>query len=130
MARIKLIKKEYERDKIVNKINEMRQEYQKLKNIFEDPAQTQVKLALNPDQLALAEYVRILKELKDNNSDLYQVINNKMQHKSVCVDINRTFADIPMLNFPRSATPLIGLKTLEHFLDMNGDVVEKQLNVC
>ena len=53
-----------------------------------------------------------------------------MQADSVCTAINQTFADIPMLNFPYSETPLIGLSTLEHFLEKNGDVVENQLNAC
>lgn len=68
--------------------------------------------------------------MKGINVNLNQIINNKVQADSVCTAINQTFADIPMLNFPYSETPLIGLSTLEHFLEKNGDVVENQLNAC
>ena len=130
ITKIKFIKKEFERDKVLNKINEMKEEYQDLKNIFEDPKQTEVKLVLNPDQLSLAESIRIFDGLKGINVSLNQIINNKVQANSDCTTIEQTFADIPMLNFPYSETPLIGLSTLEHFLEKNGDVVQKQLNVC
>ena len=130
ITKIKLIKKERERDKALNKINEMKKDYEELKGIFEDLEKTHVKLVLNPDQLSLAESLRILKELKGINVDLNQIINNKMHMNSVCVEINRAFAGYPMLNFPRSETPLIGIETLRRFLEMNTEAVEKQLNVC
>jgi arsenite-transporting ATPase len=130
ITKIKLIKKERERDKVLNKINEMKKDYEELKNIFEDPEKTHVKLVLNPDQLSLAESLRILKELKDINVDLNQIINNKMHMNSVCIEINRAFTGYPMLNFPRSETPLIGIETLSRFLEINTEAVEKQLNVC
>jgi arsenite-transporting ATPase len=130
ITKIKLIKKERERDKVLNKINEMKKDYEELKSIFEDPEKTHVKLVLNPDQLSLAESLRILKELKDINVDLNQIINNKMHMNSVCIEINRAFTGYPMLNFPRSETPLIGIETLSRFLEINTEAVEKQLNVC
>ena len=130
ITKVKLMKKERERDKVLNKINEMKKDYEELKSIFEDPEKTHVKLVLNPDQLSLAESLRILKELKDINVDLNQIINNKMHMNSVCKEINRAFARYPMLNFPRSETPLIGIETLSRFLEMNTEAVEKQLNVC
>ena len=80
--------------------------------------------------VALAESLRILKELKDINVDLNQIINNKMHLNPVCVEINKAFAGYPMLNFPRSETPLIGIETLNKFLEMNTEAVEEQLNVC
>ena len=130
ITKVKLMKKERERDKVLNKINEMKKDYEELKSIFEDPEKTHVKLVLNPDQLSLAESLRILKELKDINVDLNQIINNKMHMNSVCIEINRAFARYPMLNFPRSETPLIGIETLSRFLEMNTEAVEKHLSVC
>jgi len=130
ITKIKLIKKERETDKVLNKINEMKKDYDELKGIFEDPEKTHVKLVLNPDQLSLAESLRILKELKDINVDLNQIINNKMHMNPVCVEINKAFYGYPMLNFPRSETPLIGIESLTRFLEMNAEAVEEQLNVC
>ena len=130
ITKIKLIKKERERDKVLNKINEMKKDYEELKSIFEDPKKTNVKLVLNPDQLALAESLRILKELKDINVDLNQIINNKVQMNPVCVEINKAFAGYPMLNFPHSEIPLIGIETLSSFLELNAEAVEERLNAC
>jgi len=53
-----------------------------------------------------------------------------MHMNSVRIEINRVFAGYPMLSFPRSETPLIGIETLSRLLEMNTEAVEKQLNVC
>jgi len=66
----------------------------------------------------------------DSRVDLNQIINNKMHMNSVRIEINRVFAGYPMLSFPRSETPLIGIETLSRLLEMNTEAVEKQLNVC
>jgi hypothetical protein len=44
-------------------------------------------------------------------------------------DINEVFAGIPMINFPYSETPLIGIHNLQEFLKTNGDHLEKQLSI-
>ncbi len=53
-----------------------------------------------------------------------------MQINSSCADINDAFSNIPMLKFPYSETPLIGIDNLQRFLKMNDDQLEKQLDVC
>jgi arsenite-transporting ATPase len=130
ITKIKILKKEFERDKVLNKIEEQRKQYQALKNIFEDRELTQINLVLNPDKLSHAESMRILKSLQDININLYRTINNKMQIDSSCADFNDAFTHIPMINFPYSETPLIGIDNLHRFLKMNDDQLEKQLNIC
>lgn len=128
ITKVKLIKREVERDKILNKINEMKRDYQNLKDIFEDCEQTHINLVLNPDKLSLAESTRIVEALHDINITCSQIINNKMQLHSSCDDINTTFSDIPICQCPYSETPLIGLTNLEQFLKANGNLLEEQLN--
>lgn len=130
VTKIKFGKKEFERDKVLNKINEMKNEFQVLKGIFENSEQTHIHLVLNPDKLSLAESIRIVNSLKDININIHQIINNKMRIDSSYVDIDNTFVDIPMLNFPYSETPLIGYNNLRQYLKDNDDLVEKQLDVC
>lgn len=130
ITKIKILKKEFERDKVLKKIEEQRKQYQALKNIFEDRELTQINLVLNPDKLSHAESMRILKSLQDININLYRTINNKMQIDSSCADFNDAFTHIPMINFPYSETPLIGIDNLHRFLKMNDDQLEKQLNIC
>jgi len=128
ITKVKLIKKEVETDKILNKINEMKKDYQDLKDIFEDCEQTHINLVLNPDKLSLAESTRIVKALHDINITCSQIINNKMQLHSSCDDINTTFSDIPICQCPYSETQLIGLTNLEQFLKANDSVLEEQVN--
>jgi len=128
ITKVKLIKKEVETDKILNKINEMKKDYQNLKDIFEDSNQTLINIVLNPDKLSLAESTRIVKALHDINITCSQIINNKMQPHSSCDDINTAFSDIPMCQCPQSETPLIGLTNLEQFLKANDSVLEEQVN--
>ena len=127
ITKIKILKKEFERDKVLKKIEEQRKQYQTLKDTFEDRELTQISLVLNPDKLSHAESIRILKALQNIHISLYRTINNKMQIDSSCTDFNEVFTDIPMLNFPYSETPLIGIDNLQRFLRMNDDQFEKQL---
>ena len=128
ITKVKLIKKDIETDKILNKINEMKRDYQNLKDIFEDDNQTLINLVLNPDKLSLAESIRIVDALHDINIPCSQIINNKTQTNSPCDDINTTFSDIPICQCPYSETPLIGLPNLERFLKANDSVLEEQVN--
>lgn len=130
ITKIKILKKEFERDKVLKKIEEQRKQYQILKDTFEDSELTQINLVLNPDKLSHAESMRIVKALKDIHIPLYRTINNKMQMDASCVAFNDAVTHIPMLNFPYSETPLIGIENLQRFLKKNDDQLEKQLNVC
>jgi len=129
ITNIKLIKKEIERDKVLNKINELQNQYQALKDTFEDRKQTQINLVLNPDKLSYAESIRIVTALQGININLHRTISNKMKLDSSFEDINEVFAGIPMINFPYSETPLIGIHNLQEFIKTNRDQLEKQLSI-
>ena len=128
ITKVKYIKKEVERDKILNKINEMKQDYENLKTIFEDCDTTHINIVLNPDKLSLAESRRIFEALHDINIPCSRIINNKMFPESSCVDITEAFPDIPLCHCPHSETPLIGLAHLERFLEENEDMVQEQVD--
>ena len=95
VTKIKLVRKERERDKVLNKINEMKKDYEELKRIFEDPKQTHVKLALNPDQLSLAESIRILDGLKGINVSLNQLLIIKSRQIQTAPRLNRPLRIFP-----------------------------------
>ena len=116
ITKIKLIKKEVERDKILKKIKESKEEYLHLQKLFEDRDRTHIKLVLNPDKLSLSESIRILNALQDININLNQIICNKMQTASSRDDIDKAFVNSPILNFPHSETPLIGINSLNKYL--------------
>jgi arsenite/tail-anchored protein-transporting ATPase len=129
-TKIKLLGKEFERDKVLIKIEEQRKQYQALKELFENSAQTNLLLVLNPDKLSHAESLRIFNTLKKINIKLFRTIYNKRPPDRPCADIDPVFADIPMLNFPYSETPLIGMDNLQQFLQMNQAIIEDQIVVC
>ena len=121
ITKIKILKKEFERDKVLKKIEEQRKQYQTLKDTFEDPVRMIVRLVLNPDKLSLAESKRILEGLGTINISLSQVIANKVQDDSSLDHIEREFKGIPLLKTPFSETPLIGQDILWRFLKENED---------
>ncbi len=128
ITKIKIAKKEFERDKVLNKINEMKNEFQTLKNIFENNDKTKVQLVLNPDELSFAESMRIFESLKDINIPVNQIVYNKKQADLSGDELSKALAEIPMINFPCSETPLIGYDMLSQFLKNNDNLVEKQLD--
>lgn len=130
ITKIKLLTKEFERDKVLNKIEAQRVQYRKLKETFENPEKTRVYLVLNPDKLSHAESLRILNSLKELNIPLYRTVYNKKPVNVACAQIDPVFANIPMLNFPLSDTPLIGMDALQHYLQANQEEMENQLNLC
>jgi arsenite-transporting ATPase len=126
ITKIKLIKKEYQRDKLLNKINDQKQDYQEIKSGFETMETTRVHLVLNPDKLSHAESVRILDKLDELDIRVSRIIYNKMQAGTTCAD-NKKFEKIPDIRFPASGTPLIGISALQQFLKENSDAAERQL---
>lgn len=130
ITKIKLLGKEFEKDKVLVKIEAQRRQYQALKQTFENNAQTHLILVLNPDKLSHAESLRIFNTLNALNIKLFRAIYNKRPVDRSCAAIDPVFSGIPMLNFPFSETPLIGLDNLQQFLKNNAAVIESQMAVC
>jgi arsenite-transporting ATPase len=126
ITKIKLIKKEYERDKLLNKINEQKQDYQELKSGFATLENTRVHLVLNPDKLAHAESIRILDKLAELDIQVSRIVYNKIQAGSTW-STSKKFENIPAIKFPASRTPLIGISALQQFLQENSEAAEKQI---
>ncbi|MFP3911738.1 MAG: ArsA family ATPase [Desulfobacteraceae bacterium] len=130
ITKITLLNKEFQRDKVLNKIEAQRTQYQKLKQTFEDINRTQVYLVLNPDKLSHAESLRIYNSLQEIDVTLYRTVYNKRPVNGTCAQVDPVFSSIPMISFPLSDTPLIGMKALEDYLRENQQEMETQLQVC
>lgn len=126
ITKIRLIKKEYERDKLLNKINDQQRDYQNLKNGFEAMDTTRIHLVLNPDKLSHAESMRIVDRLDELDIRVSRIICNKMQAGSSCLEI-KELEKIPRIKFPASGTPLIGISSLQKFLEKNSRAAGEQL---
>ena len=126
ITKVRLMQKVVETDKVLSRIQKSIQEYTALKELFEDPARTRINLVLNPDLLSYAESMRIIDGLKEINIPLSQVIINKIQCDSSCEHIKKALPGLPLLQAPFSETPLIGLETLNRFLQENKEIMMQQ----
>ena len=109
----------FEQDKVLNKITEMRQDYLTLQRVFQNRQQTQIQLVLNADRLSQAESVRIFNGLQQLGIDLYRLVNNKTRPETRGCQLNNAFKDIPAVQIPLAEEPLIGVASLQHFLQVN-----------
>ncbi len=119
ITKIKLIKKEREKDKVLNKIEEQMNYFGDLKSLFEQHEATRIKLVLNPDNLSLAESERILDRLNDIDIEIHQVLFNKTRKGSSSAAVEGAFPGVPINLIPRAEVQLTGLECLERFLDNN-----------
>lgn len=116
ITKIKLVNKEVEQDKIINRVNKSIRDYQALKHTFEDPEKTLIYLVLNPDPLSLAESLRIFNGLKEINIPLNHVVYNKTTPDTDVKPLNRAFGKMPQMTLSLSSTPLLGIASLDHYL--------------
>ncbi len=119
ITKIKLIRKERETDKVLNKIEEQKEYFTVLKELFEADETTMVKLVLNPDKLSFAESERILERMNEINMSINQILFNKTVKDSSKTDIEQSFPGIPVESIPFSEVQLNGVECLEKFLDDN-----------
>ncbi len=119
ITKIKLLKKEHETDKVLNKILEQKAYFTALQDRFQNRNITRIHLVLNPDRLSLAESKRIFEKLKEIHITIDQIVLNKTQQTSSCSNIETFFPDIPIIQMPLAETPLIGYHSIDLFLKSN-----------
>jgi arsenite-transporting ATPase len=129
ITKIKLLGKEVERDKVLNKIEALRRQYQNLKSIFEDSVRTQILLVLNPDILSHAESVRIFRTLREIRIPVSSTIYNKRPTSADCARIDPIFDDIPRVDLPYCETPLIGIPNLRSYLQVHGGALARHFKL-
>ncbi len=119
ITKIKLGKKEFERDKILNKLNKQVEDYNEIINEFEDGKTTILNLVANPDKLSFSESELIINNLKQFNLQIGNLIINKIQEENSIAEIQKKFHQQKIQVFPLSSTPLIGLKALHDYSTKN-----------
>ncbi len=107
--------KDHGRDKILNRILALKQEYMDLEALFRDPLTTTLSVVVNNDSLSISETERIVDDLGANSIPVKSVVWNR-------VDSTRglpgfSIAGSRPLSLPRSAAPLTGIDTLNGFVD-------------
>ena len=121
ISKIKFAGKEFERDKVLNKIKEIKKTYLNLKDIFQNRnnnyKQSSLYIIFNHDLLSINETKRIIQDLDNFNIHTKGLICNNKQN----IDSNQiNFKTIPfsdqIKHLPFSGIPLIGEKVLQDFI--------------
>ncbi len=119
ISRVKLLGREIETDKVLRRIEESIAEYTELKDLFEDSELTRIMLVMNPDQLSLAESLRIVDGLEALDIEIECVLINRLTPGSDAVleRIRQQITGPRLVTVPRSDQPLVGLDRLSAFID-------------
>ena len=122
ISRIKFAGKEFERDRILQRLNEIKADYMRLNAIFKDPAKAAFFAVVNEDRLSVAETGRIIEQLQGLSISLKGVICNN--RGTTTGTGNQAFQDyfpsIPVEKIPFSGAPLIGMDALEAHIREHG----------
>ena len=107
-------KKEHGRDKILNRILTMKENYIKLEALFRDMQTTTISVVVNNDSLSVSETQRIVADLLANDLHIKSVVWNRVE--SVDGLPQFSIANNDPLFIPASASHLTGIESLETFL--------------
>lgn len=129
ISKIKFGKKEIETDRVLLKIQDIKQTYTDLKLIFEDKARSNVYTVFNNDVLSVNETKRIMKDLENFNIQLTGLVCNNRQGPDMG---SFNFNDMPFnrdhITFlPFSETPLVGEQAVKNFINTHNITFEMPL---
>ncbi len=115
ISRIKFAGKEFERDRILKQIQEIKADYLRLNEIFKDPVRAVFFAVVNQDRLSVAETGRIIKQLHTLSITLKGVVCNNRGTTTGTGEkpFDTHFPDLPVEKIPFSTSPLIGINALE-----------------
>ncbi len=117
VSRIKFAGKEFERDKILAGIQEIKSEYGRVKAAFEDTERTRLIGVLNNDTLSTAETNRIVEGLSPLHISVNGLVcNMRVPHDDHQPDLPSRLSSLPMERLPFSSSPLLGIETLGRFI--------------
>lgn len=117
ISKIQFAGKEFEQDKVLLRIREMKSDFQTLKEIFEDPEKSNLFVVFNQDVLSVAETRRILEHLNSLNIEIKGLIcNDRMPEGPKAKNIEEEFSSIPIQKIPYTSSSLIGMSALMHHI--------------
>ncbi len=116
ITKIKLGNREFEKDKILNRLNRQVKDYVALKKIFGDPSQTVLNLVLNTDKLSFSESELIRAHLAKFHIPIRNLFLNKDKSGFDMSFVRKQYSGCGLQRFPESPLPLIGLHNLNTYL--------------
>jgi arsenite-transporting ATPase len=121
ISKIKIGKKEFERDKVQSKLETLIHSYQHLRDLFFSEA-TNINLVVNDDKLSFSEAVRIKHKLNEVGIQLSRLILNKAQHNEIPEDIKIEFSHQTIEMFPYSSQHILGWQRIKEYIDANQQI--------
>lgn len=116
ITKVKLGKKEYEFDKVLNKLSHQIKFYTELQQVFKNHSKTKIDLVLNPDDISIAESKRIVEKLKKLGIGTSSIYLNKIDKDEEYKIDSNFFKKSQLIEIPYSDKPLIGIETLKEFI--------------
>lgn len=129
LHRIQLGSKEWEQDKIVNRLQKQMEFYKKIKSVISDGVQTHIKLILNNDTLSVNESRLILEQLGEQKIKISGIIINKFQDSSLLVN-ESYFPNAKVYKAPVSHVPLTGVPSLKKYLMEHPELFNPVSGIC
>jgi arsenite-transporting ATPase len=117
ITKIKIGKKEIERDRVKKKLESMIVDYSMLQDIFLSDA-IEINLVMNEDRLSFSESVRIKNRLDDLKIGVNRIVMNKAVEAFDIKPIVQEFGIDNFRIFPRSKKPLSGLASIREYLEI------------
>jgi arsenite-transporting ATPase len=121
ISKIKVWKKEIERDKVKAKLEFLIHNYEHLRDHFISDA-TQINLVMNNDKLSFSEAFRTKQKLMDIGINIDTVIINKSQHNEVPDEVRNEFNNQKVALFPLSFRSLLGYEAINEYIDENHEM--------
>lgn len=119
ISKVKFGEKEVERDKILNKLEELRKRYVSIEENFQSE-NTKINLILNYDMLSFRESKRIKKKLNEKHLSINRLIINKVKKKNHINKIKKEFKHDRVSGYKYSDIQLSGYNNLKKYLDKYG----------
>lgn len=130
ISKIKFAGKEFERDKVLSRIREIKSDYLILKDIFEDPQKSTLLAVFNQDVLSVAETGRIIEQLNSLNIHLKGLIcNDRMEEGINGKQIENKFSPLSVQKIPYCPSSLIGMDALKQHIASCHMTFDKILNI-
>jgi arsenite-transporting ATPase len=127
ITKIKIGKKDIERDKVLNQLNKQIDFYSSIQNIFEDQVQTIVNIVINPDKLSVIESQDIINHLQKIKLRPRHIILNKYSSSANVTHMRKIFKDVSTHHAYQVTYPLVGMKALQKYLTEYPDMFPNML---
>jgi arsenite-transporting ATPase len=115
ISKIKIGRKEIERDRVITRLHSMMAGYQRLQALFQSDS-AHLHLVVNDDTLSVAEGRRIQEKLADIDLSPRRILVNRLHAGSIPHEIQQAFHQQALHPFPFSPADMVGLNVLADYI--------------